>query len=153
VATAGTDHKQIVFSFLNPVTGRGREIARIDLAINDDWSDWQLSPDASRIAVSEPAGAMIHLAFTDGRPPLNIHLKGFQSLYNINWSSDGKFFFVSNPTREGAALLNVDLHGNAKTVWEEKGALAVWGKPSPDAHRIALMAWELNSNLWMMENF
>jgi Tol biopolymer transport system component len=89
----------------------------------------------------------------DGHPSRQIRLKNWSSLYNLNWAADGKSLFVSNPTPRGSALLRVDLRGNTRTVWEEKGGLATWGIPSPDGRRLAIAEWNISSNLWMLEDF
>jgi hypothetical protein len=153
MAGPGTDHKQIVFSLLLPEEGRGHELARFNLAANDEYWNWQLSPDGAQIALFEPAGGKIYLLSLDGRPSRQIHLKDWKSLYNMNWAADGESLFVSNPTPRGSALLRVDLRGNTRTVWEQKGGLATWGIPSPDGRRLAMAEWNISSNVWMLEDF
>jgi Tol biopolymer transport system component/DNA-binding winged helix-turn-helix (wHTH) protein len=153
MAGPGTDHKQIVFSLLLPGQGRGRELARFNLAANDEYWNWQLSPDGAQIAIFEPAGGKIYLLSFDGRPSRQIRMKDWNSLYNLNWAADGKSLFVSNPTARGSSLLRVDLRGNTRTVFEQKGGLASWGIPSPDGRRIAMVEWNISSNVWMLDDF
>ena len=86
----------------------------------------------------------------------------------MKWAADGKGFFVSSATKTGAALLHLDLRGNAHILWEQKGNIAPWNGPftqwlggpsapwaipSPDGRHLAIYSWSLNANMWLMENF
>jgi hypothetical protein len=75
--------------------------------------------------------------------------------------------FVSTSIPQGAALLQVDLNGNANVIWEQRGSIAPltdffeslggrsvpWGVPSPDGRHLAIYGWSLSANIWMIENF
>jgi hypothetical protein len=71
----------------------------------------------------------------------------------LDWTADGKALFVSRPTRRGFELLYLDLQGNSHILWEQRGSLGTSALPSPDGHHLAIRGWNVNSNLWMMENF
>ncbi len=71
----------------------------------------------------------------------------------LNWAADGKGLFVSSPRGDSSVLLHVDLQGNPKIIWEQKGWIGTRGVPSPDGRHLAILAFKLNSNVWMMENF
>lgn len=73
--------------------------------------------------------------------------------------------FVSGLTKEGTALLQVDSKRNVHLLWELKGNAqpwsvplfgglsAPWAVPSPDGRHLAICAWNVSANMWMMENF
>src|SRR5260370_19234490 len=50
IAERTPDRKQIVFTALDPVTGRGRELAKSDTYPTKEYH-WDLSPDGTRIAL------------------------------------------------------------------------------------------------------
>lgn len=50
-------------------------------------------------------------------------------------------------------LLNVDLHGRAKSVLEEPEKDLGWAIPSPDGHHLAIWEASGNSNAWLLEDF
>jgi len=47
----------------------------------------------------------------------------------------------------------VDFQGNAQFLWEQAGGIDTYAVPSPDGRHLALRAWNVEGNLWMMENF
>jgi Tol biopolymer transport system component len=47
------DQKQFIFSMLDPLRGKGREVARVNLKPPDPDYGWDLSPDGSRIAFTQ----------------------------------------------------------------------------------------------------
>lgn len=46
-----------------------------------------------------------------------------------------------------------DLRGKARNLWEQEGSLGISALRSPDGRRIAIRGWNVNSNIWMIENF
>jgi hypothetical protein len=54
---------------------------------------------------------------------------------------------------QACGKLTVDLQGNAQVLWQQKGALFIFGEPSRDGRHLAVMIDMMDSNLWMMENF
>ena len=69
------------------------------------------------------------------------------------WTADGKGLYVDsdNDVPEGAALLHVDLHGNANVMW--KHLLPQFVAPSPDGRHLAFSGTTFDTNIWMIENF
>lgn len=167
IAERSADGKQITFTAFDPVRGRGREIAQVEVEPTGRDYVWDLSPDGTRIAflqlfgaqVGPSAGGKIRVIPLDGLVPREIVVKGWNSLQSVDWAADGKALFVSGATTEGSALLHVDMQGNAKVLWERKGsiepwfALAPWAVPSPDGRHLAIYDWQLSSNIWMVENY
>jgi hypothetical protein len=94
--------------------------------------------------------AEIHLRLLSlsGAADREITMKGWQNLTGLDWSPDGKGFYCGSG---GDTLLYVDLKGNARVLWQYKGA--AWAAPSPDGRFLALGAQVTNSNVWMLEGF
>lgn len=152
VAERSTDRQQLTFNAFDPVKGRGRELAKL---LTDPKSDyhWDLSPEGTRIALLNHREGRIQILFLNGRAPQVITPKGWDTLSSVNWAADGKSLFVSSYQQRGPVLLHMDLQGNTQLLWEHRGGIEVYGVPSPDGRHIAMRAWNVESNLWLMENF
>ena len=146
------DRKQLIFTALDPLKGRGRELARFDTDPTAQY-DWDLSPDARFIDIRKNRDPRLSMLSLTGREPRELVVKGWSALINLNWAADGKGLFTSGLVERGSVLLYVDLQGNAHPLWEQRGSLATWAIPSPDGRHLALSGWTKNSNFWMLENF
>jgi Tol biopolymer transport system component len=151
IAERTPDGRQLVFTALDPLKGRGRELARYDIDPAVDYNH-VLSPDGSRIAIVKRSEGAIHVLSTAGGPQKVIEVKGWSSLENVDWTADGKGLIVASPVQAGHALLHVDLDGNAQMLWQQAQNLEIYGVPSPDGRHLAILGWTLNSNLWIIEN-
>ncbi len=77
---------------IDPVKGRGGELARIDLGSTPGYG-WDLSPDGSRIAVIQPDGRIRVLALSSGAVG-EVRIKGWAGSLFVAWSADGKSLFT-----------------------------------------------------------
>jgi Tol biopolymer transport system component len=146
------DRKQIVFTAFDALKGRGRQLAKFDSdATADYW--WDLSPDGTRLAILKSREGRIRIVSLGGRPPQEITVKGWNTLTTVAWAAEGKSLFVSSFKDQGPVILSVDLQGNAQLLWEHLGGIDTYAVPSPDGHHLAMRAWNVEGNLWMMENF
>jgi Tol biopolymer transport system component len=174
IAEPSVDGKELIFSTLDPIKGRGGELMRFAVDGEGIYS-WDLSPDGERIAIAKQSSTQFDILFLHGKTARTVIVKG----WNIGvdrprggrdpvrgadfiWATDGKGFYVSSGPVEASALLFVDLQGNASVVWEQKGGKApggrggfpgAWGIPSPDGKHLAILSWNRNRNVWLMENF
>ena len=121
------DHKHYIFTAFDPVSGRGRELARFDYSTDDGAYDWDLSPDGTQMAVLKTSRNRIHVLSFDRKPVRDIAVKGDVALQTVNWTSDGKGLYASTATPQGSALLHIDREGNSEVVWQQKGSIAPWG--------------------------
>lgn len=166
IAETTPDHTQLVFTEVDPVRGRGREITRFEIKTTPDAHyTWDLSPDGTRIAILKQSEATITLVSLAGKPTQAIVVKASPKLYSLDWSADGQGLFVSALANVGSTLLHLDLKGNAQTLWYSKGgirqpgdlflsgALAPRAVPSPDGRYLAIQGQSVSSNVWMIENF
>jgi Tol biopolymer transport system component len=141
----------LIFSEMDPSRGRGRELQR--LGTRDSDYVWDLSPDATRIAVLECSTGKIQILSLAGQLPLSINVEGLSTSAFLDWAPDGQGLFVSRPTSHGFALLYSDLRGKTRNLWEQEGSLGISALPSPDGRHIAIRGWNVNSNIWMIEKF
>jgi Tol biopolymer transport system component len=148
------DHKQITVSTLDPVHGRGPELARFDIDLKEDNRRFELSPDGTRIAAIPSPEGPIYMLSLRGQATQQVHVKGWSNLQSPSWAADGKSLFVYSGNRQERDLLHVDLQGNAKFLWENPGAYGEsFALASPDGRHLAMYGRTLNSNMWMIENF
>jgi hypothetical protein len=85
--------------------------------------------------------------------PQTITAKGWNALSSAVWTADGTGLFVSSYSQRGADMLHMDFLGNTQLLWEHPGGIEIYGVPSPDGRHLAMRGWNVESNLWMMENF
>ena len=154
LAEFSADQKQIIFTAFDPLEGRGRELLRYNAEPGAKYG-WGLSPDGTRIAVSNAPEGKVHILHLDGRPQEEILVKNLGTA--LDWAADGKGLFISNTTSQGNALTYLDLHGNIHQIWEQTGTHGLvwttWGIPSRDGRHLAINGSVQSSNVWLLENF
>jgi len=152
IAERTSDRKQIVFTELDSVKGRGRELAKSNTDPTKEYH-WDLSPDGTRIALLKHRDGTVHILSLTGAAQMEITSKGWNTLSSVVWTADGKGLFVSSFTARGADMLHMGLQGNTRLLWEHPGGVDVYGVPSPDGRHLAMRGWNVEGNMWMMENF
>jgi hypothetical protein len=169
IAERTIDQKQVTFTALDPLKGRGHEVTRFDIdpAVAANYV-WDLSLDGTRIAILKYSEGQIHILPLDGRPSQQIDVKGWANLQRVGWAANGRSLLASSLTTGSAVLLQVDFRGRANKLWEQKGSIspagrpwdeplggpsAPWAVPSPDGRHLAIYSWSLSANMWMMKNF
>ena len=152
-----TENDQFVFHELDPVRGEGRELARTA------WSpsiigDWDVSPDGLQVAIPihDPHEAKIRLVPLAGGLPeaeeKTITLKRRKSLNGLNWSADGRGWYVAFLAGAGSVLSFADRGGETRDLLESaEGAL--YAVPSPDGRHIAFPLDIASSNAWLFRGF
>ncbi len=77
----------------------------------------------------------IRLLSLSGGSDREITVKGWPNLTGLDWSPNGKGLYCGSVSPQGGTLLYVDLKGNARMLWQYKGATnsLIWGIP----HRTA----------------
>jgi len=149
---------ELVISSFTTVGVPGKELIRIplepgsDARVGFDYA-WQLSPDGSQIGIVKRHGNRIHIATLDGRPPKTLTVKRYADLIDLNWAADARSVFASSLEPDGAALLHVDLDGNAQPVWRQPRAAWIFGFPSPDGRHLAISSETSEANVWMVSDF
>ena len=174
IAERSADRKQLAFTALDPMKGRATILARFDTDTDGVYS-WDISPDGRQIAVAKQSTSRFDILSLDGRATRSLTLKGWSIGVDrpppgrdpvrgadFDWAANGKGFYVASGPFRTPVLLFVDLQGNARIVREQKGGEApggrggfsgLWGIPSPDGKHLAILNWNRNRNVWLMENF
>ena len=137
IAERHDNGEHVIFSALNPIGGRARELARVDA---DDFGDlrWDLSPDGTRIAVADAKGAHVRIVMIGGPAAERISVSGAQGVKHVSFTSDSRGVMVPAVQDDGVSLISIALHGSAQLLWEQPGAADVAGMPSPDGQHVAV---------------
>jgi len=158
VAEYTEEHRHLIFTAFDPLSGRGKELVRYDTDPSGRYS-WDLSRDGSRIALLNPPDGVVHILHLNGEPPEQIVVKDLKVGDALGWWKDNSGLLVDNVTARGTALSYLSMNGKAHPIWEVPGSRnarfnqAPWGIPSPDGRHLAINGFILRSNVWMVENF
>jgi WD40 repeat protein len=156
VLEANQDEKQLTLTAFDPLQGRGKVLRTFEKDPSANYYLPQLSPDGSTFAVPRTGGAdiSIRLLSLSGGSDREVTVKGWQAISSLAWSPDGRGLFGGSASPQGSTLLYVDLNGNARPLWQSKGAGGlVGGIPSPDGRYLAIQSYAASSNVWMVEGF
>ena len=156
IAEQSDDHKQMIVSRLDPLKGRGPELARFDLRRDVDLFVDNLicaiSADGSRLAITRGPESPIEIHTLSGQLLHTIPVHISARKIGLSWSADRHGFFVTRRAPGGTELIHLDLQGNEKVLRNCVG----WGcfaAPSPDGHHLSILDIKPTTNMWMMENF
>jgi eukaryotic-like serine/threonine-protein kinase len=147
------DRKHLIFTSVDPMKGRGPELARFDLDPGIEYWDYDLSLDGTRLAVSGNPHGPIHVLSLRGNVEQVIPVKFTNSGGDFFWTADGKGLYVADQTKRGTEISYLDLHGNQRVLWVNPSGWNTSARPSPDGRHLAIQSPSAVSNIWMMENF
>ena len=157
---ASQDEKQLTITAFDPLKGRGKVLRTIEKNPDAFFLGAALSSDGANLAISRAFEAEIHIRLLSlsAGPDREITVKGWPNIAGLDWSHDGKGLYCGSGSAQGKTLLYVDLKGNARVLWQLKGAsgfgpFGVEGFPSPDGRYLAIGSGVYNSNVWMLEGF
>jgi Tol biopolymer transport system component len=149
---AEAEQDNVVFTYFDPVRGRGIEAARVQTAPATFF--WDLSPDGLQIAYGEFKSRsderLTVIALKDGGVR-QIPLSGWTNLSSVSWSADGRDFYVTTFKREGSSLLHVTHDGKVDVLTELTGRWFGTPQPSPDDRFLAFGLRTVDSNVWLIE--
>jgi Tol biopolymer transport system component len=120
-------------------------------------SDWDISPDASTIAIVDDDYTVgrVWLIHTADGAVSKIDVVGWSGLDLIAWSADGKGIYLGSDTAKQSALLRTDLAGDADVLWKNQtegldGEIA----PSPNGDYVAFTTTSTaEANVWLLQKF
>jgi hypothetical protein len=156
------DQKEIVFTDLKPLTGRGPQIARIGTAslpheslcgLDDVCYPWSLSPGGETIAVHGHMNSHFELISTKTARQSSLTVNRWSILDVISWSPDQSGFFVSAMRGQDVFVLHVGLNGATHVIFRQTADCDVLPFPSPDSRLLAVQRWRASRNVWMIDNF
>jgi hypothetical protein len=151
------ENRQYVYWELDPVRGRGKELARTA------WTpsilgDWALSADGGEVAipVHDPRRAGILLIGLDASPShapatKKLEVPGLGGLLGLAADANNNGWFASATSSRGVKLLHIDRDGRFQVLRE--CPIATWGLPSPDGRRLAFVDQAAYSNFWSVRLF
>jgi len=140
------------FYDLDPVRGRGPELARTEWSVEALW-DWDISPDGTQIAIPNRGSreARIRVVSLEAKPnqprEREVALPGLVNLSSLTWAADGRGWFVSVDTTVGTQAFYVYLDGRFRSLGDIHG----WVVPSPDGRRVAFLNPITAQNAWLIE--
>jgi hypothetical protein len=152
-----TESDQFVFYELDPLRGRGRELARTA------WSptvlaDWDISPDGRFAAIPnhDPQTAIIRVISLDAtRPEVAervVTFSGMKNLAGLAWAANGAGWYAVEITPLGVVMFFVDADGAHS--WELlRSSFALWAVPSRDGRKIAFPQDTPWSNVYLVKGF
>jgi Tol biopolymer transport system component len=150
--------QQLIFYDLDPLKGRGGEIARLDgyKALEPRFS---LSPDSSRLAIvdpPEPGGEIRILNLADRKVTvLSVRDWKWQYLQHISWAANGTSLFALAPSGPSWDILSIDANGKPGVLYEVPAG-AGWVSsivPSPDGRSLAFTKRTFVNDIMLLENF
>jgi len=156
LAEQSEDGKQLIVSILDPIKGRGSELARFDFDREFPALDVPLcviSPDGTRLAVARGLESPIEIRTLHGQFIRKIPSQSFGVLTWLAWSADQKGLFLSRKGQKGDELLYLDFQGTATSLWKCLGGDRFKKLHSPDGRHLAIPDTDQSNNMWMMENF
>jgi len=150
--------KQLKFSHLDPVKGRGEEIARLD-GYQSPRPEWDLSPDGSRLAIVDEGqgkGEIRMLSLADRKVTvLPIRDWKWHSLQKISWAADGKNLFGLTLSDSSFDLLLIDARGNPRVLYNVPIGTGWIASivPSPDGRSLTFTKRSYVYDVVLVENF
>jgi Tol biopolymer transport system component len=145
---------QLIFSALDPVQGRGKEIARTKLGSPPDF-DSGLSPDGFRMAVSSKEQLPQQVRTLDFRngTERNLQLPHGWRISSLGWTADGNALFAAAMST-GYFIARIELDGKTRVLLNRsRSQFLSHPCPSPDGRHLAFSQQTRESNAWMLENF
>jgi eukaryotic-like serine/threonine-protein kinase len=153
---SGWEQGQMIFYALDPVKGKGRELARTKLAQPGGDIAWNVSPDGKHIAISTPlllAEQVRILDLPNGTERMVRLPKGW-GIWSTKWSANNEFLYLAAQSKDGYFLTRLELDGKFRVLFD-RGRNQWLGvvKPSPDGRHLAFAQQSFQSNAWLVENF
>lgn len=91
-AEQAPDRKELVFTAFDPLSGKGKELARFASDAKADYGNWSLSPDGTRIGIIKTGGNHIYVLPLDGSPLRDLTVAGWSGLNTIGPPTARAFF-------------------------------------------------------------
>jgi len=144
---------KISFTSFDPVKGRKSEVWKTDAQALD--TDWDLSPDGTRLAVStyDYTAADLQIVSVAGGTAQKFSASPWTQLNAIAWAADGKSLFLGSFSSRGTAILHEDFSTGPKQIFKDPSLDIFVLSPSPDGHMLAFGPTPWNSNAWTIAPF
>jgi Tol biopolymer transport system component len=148
------DGAEYVFVSFDIAGGSVDEVLRI--RHRPPFTNWRLSRDGSTLAVVHNTDNTIRLVSLTSGVERALRVRGWASFEFVDWSADGRRLFVNanfDSVRQFAALLSVDLQGNATVLRQAPSQWHVYPMASPDGRYLAFSSMPFHGNAWLITGF
>jgi hypothetical protein len=158
LAEQSEDRKQMIVSVLDPIKGRGPELARFDfdreLAVVEAPTCF-IFPDGTRFAMKRSPESPIEIHSLHGQLIHKVPSQSTVKLPDLIGSAYQNGLLVTRRALGGDELVYLDLQGNVTSLRKciVSGDQTCSGLPSPDGRHLAIIERNQSNNMWMMENF
>jgi Tol biopolymer transport system component len=145
--------RSLTFFDFDLFKGKGKQVFRIENAAPKLYN-WTLSPDGATLAIVKARTddpPRIHLVPLNGAPDKWLSVQGWPGLASLDWAADSKSLWAPSTADEQNTLLNIDVQGQVRAVWQPKKKIVGWAIPSRDGRFLALHVDNTSANTWMLE--
>ena len=149
------DKDQLVFYSLDPLKGRGKELARTKVGEPGRWMSWALAPDGKKIAVagSDMMGNIVRIIDLQSGEQKDLATPSFV-MGGTGWSADGGAVYCASQKGSEFYLLRLDMAGNAKILLKRPAPQTMYVPiVSPDGRYLAFSQQMAESNAYLLEHF
>jgi DNA-binding winged helix-turn-helix (wHTH) protein/Tol biopolymer transport system component len=150
------DWKEERYSGFDPLSGRLKEIFRTRVARVEEFSQWTVAPDGSRLAITnvDPQQREIKIVSLSGVVERTFEIRGWPRPNSLDWTADSKALLMSFAGPSGATLGRVDFNGHVEALYTLSGSSLAAGISAPDGKHLAIAGSTLSGrNVWLLENF
>jgi hypothetical protein len=136
----------------------GKEVLRVEIdPRRSDASAFDLSPDGSRIVVTERNGRIRVLDLRSGECR-ELPCKSGEQILFVYWSPTMSSIYVTGLTWITTGAINywvgrLNLEGGFEMLWASNDIWAGWPVPSPDDRSVIFHALRWETDFWMIEGF
>ena len=145
---------QLIFDALDPIQGRGKELARTTLGHPNNLN-WMVSPDGSRIVIASQDQLSEQIRILDLRKGTerNLQLPHGWLIWSVNWAADSNALFVAAQSND-YLIVRIELDGKTHVLLNRGRHQSVFLPcPSPDGRYLAFSQQTFEDNAWLLENF
>ncbi|HZL57399.1 MAG TPA: hypothetical protein VFC21_09970, partial [Bryobacteraceae bacterium] len=140
------------FHELDPVRGKGRELARTAWSRNI-LGDWDLTADGMQVAIPNHYSPDARIRIVELEPKPNqprereLRVGGLSDLKGVVSAADGSGWFVTSDTEIGIQMYFVFPDGRHHFL----GDISGWAVPAPDKRQVAFVNRLTASNAWVLD--
>lgn len=145
---------QLSFYVLDPVRGRGKELAKTLLG-SPTGLVWSVSPEGSDIAVAsrEQLPAQVRILDFRNSTERNLPLPHGWRIFSLSWTADGNAL-VAAALSTGYFIARIELDGKSHVLLNRSRSQFLSSPiPSPDGRHLVFTQQTWESNAWLLENF
>lgn len=151
------ENGRLVFYWLDPVQGLGAQAAAIQLTPDLDRT-WNVSPDGSRVAVTEslqkPPATVRIVNLKGSKEKVVVSQTPLMRVRDTSWAADGKSLVAVGVIHPNAFIVHLDMDGKTQVLLAiGKDHLVLSPLLSPDGHHLVFTEHTWESNAWLLENF